>query len=261
MGAIFSWHHYWIINGYFIANSKGNLMSYERVSSRLVQTIIEIYPNQKFNDGDMIFDWIDSAIDYMKENIDNETANDFIQAMFKAYTSYGHLTKGQLRGLLNCIRAEVLAADKNAGAVITQITTGEEPLDLRSIPSGRYAVPHEDTTAFYIIDNIQDDKSKWNNWIFVNILASDTKIKCGSQRPGQTYQGKHENLLRKILKNPYEAAVLFGKLIGKCSICGRTLTDPESIELGIGPICLQNTGWGQFERDALKALGYDNLIK
>jgi hypothetical protein len=29
---------------------------------------------------------------------------------------------------------------------------------------------------------------------------------------------------------------------GKCGCCGRTLTTPESIERGIGPVCLQRTG-------------------
>jgi hypothetical protein len=30
---------------------------------------------------------------------------------------------------------------------------------------------------------------------------------------------------------------------GSCCVCGRPLTDPESIELGIGPICREKTGW------------------
>ena len=30
---------------------------------------------------------------------------------------------------------------------------------------------------------------------------------------------------------------LDGRRIGKCRICGRLLTDPESVSLGIGPVC------------------------
>jgi hypothetical protein len=30
---------------------------------------------------------------------------------------------------------------------------------------------------------------------------------------------------------------------GKCCCCGRALTDPLSIELGIGPICREKGGW------------------
>jgi hypothetical protein len=31
---------------------------------------------------------------------------------------------------------------------------------------------------------------------------------------------------------------------GKCCCCGRTLTTPESVESGIGPICANKRGWG-----------------
>ena len=44
-------------------------------------------------------------------------------------------------------------------------------------------------------------------------------------------------LLVAIEKDPEAAAVLHGKASGNCSVCGRDLTDPESIERGIGPIC------------------------
>ena len=30
---------------------------------------------------------------------------------------------------------------------------------------------------------------------------------------------------------------------GKCCCCGRKLTEPESIQTGIGPICRQRKGW------------------
>lgn len=35
----------------------------------------------------------------------------------------------------------------------------------------------------------------------------------------------------------HERAVAFGKLYGVCGVCGRTLTNEESIEAGIGPVC------------------------
>lgn len=51
---------------------------------------------------------------------------------------------------------------------------------------------------------------------------------------------EHVAALNTIAANPVEAAKAYGKLTGKCSCCGRTLTDPQSIELGIGPICQDN---------------------
>jgi hypothetical protein len=43
--------------------------------------------------------------------------------------------------------------------------------------------------------------------------------------------------LLNIEVDPEAAAVKHGKASGRCSVCSRDLTDPESIERGIGPIC------------------------
>ena len=50
--------------------------------------------------------------------------------------------------------------------------------------------------------------------------------------------------LLTIAKNPVEAAKAYGKLTGSCSCCGRELSDPVSIEAGIGPVCA--TKWFGF---------------
>ncbi len=43
--------------------------------------------------------------------------------------------------------------------------------------------------------------------------------------------------LSAIEEDPEAAAARHGKASGRCSVCSRDLTDPESIERGIGPIC------------------------
>ena len=48
--------------------------------------------------------------------------------------------------------------------------------------------------------------------------------------------------LEEIAKDPLAAAVLHGKRTGNCACCGRELTDPKSVERGIGPICADK--WG-----------------
>lgn len=40
-----------------------------------------------------------------------------------------------------------------------------------------------------------------------------------------------------------EQAVEFGQLYSICGICGAMLSDPASIERGIGPVCARNLGW------------------
>lgn len=43
--------------------------------------------------------------------------------------------------------------------------------------------------------------------------------------------------------DPKAAAIAYGKKFGRCAICSRELSDPASVELGIGPICAGRMGW------------------
>ena len=43
--------------------------------------------------------------------------------------------------------------------------------------------------------------------------------------------------------DPEAADIAFGRREGACSICARTLTNHESIDRGIGPICAERFGW------------------
>jgi len=45
------------------------------------------------------------------------------------------------------------------------------------------------------------------------------------------------DLLRTIEANPIKAIADAGRASGRCAICSRDLTDAESIERGIGPVC------------------------
>ena len=46
-----------------------------------------------------------------------------------------------------------------------------------------------------------------------------------------------------VASDPAQAAIAYGKKFGACSICGRGLTDADSIARGIGPICADNYGF------------------
>ena len=48
-----------------------------------------------------------------------------------------------------------------------------------------------------------------------------------------------ETALAEIAADPLTAAREHGKLTGACSCCGRRLSDPVSLQNGIGPICQQ----------------------
>lgn len=45
--------------------------------------------------------------------------------------------------------------------------------------------------------------------------------------------------LMAVQGDPIGAATEYGRETGRCSVCGRTLTDPLSIQAGIGPVCAE----------------------
>lgn len=98
--------------------------------------------------------------------------------------------------------------------------------DLPNVADGRYAIPKDDgQLMFYSIK-----KGKFKT--FVDVWASDARwpIKNATERL---------RILEAIKRDP-DAGPRFGREIGRCYVCGRTLTDETSRAEGIGPICRDN---------------------
>jgi Family of unknown function (DUF6011) len=78
-------------------------------------------------------------------------------------------------------------------------------------------------------------------------------VKEGEEYLGKVVQGKflctatcgdeRRDRVTTAANDPEAAAVAYGKRFGQCSICSRTLTDGDSIDRGIGPICASKYGW------------------
>lgn len=122
--------------------------------------------------------------------------------------------------------------------------------DLTVLPIGRtYAAVDNESggVTFLIFDHCgPKDRwgmpSKWAGWVFVKQQVSDEERKLGSQRPGSTYIGQWPNLIDKVLADVQAAVIRYGKELGVCGVCGKTLTNAESREQGIGPVCLAKLG-------------------
>lgn len=93
-----------------------------------------------------------------------------------------------------------------------------------TVPNGRYAIlsTTNDKLMFY---SVKQGKSV----TFVDVWASDARY------PVKRSEERHR-ILEAIKADP-DAGPRFGREIGKCYVCGRTLTDETSRSLGIGPVC------------------------
>lgn len=106
------------------------------------------------------------------------------------------------------------------------------------VPAGRYAVRYEiqgaPKTVFLKVSRPTD--GPFAGRVFVNIQAGDELHRVAP--------AARDLFLRMIEEAGLaEASKLYGREIGSCGVCGRTLTDEDSRTAGIGPKCAAKTGW------------------
>ncbi len=103
------------------------------------------------------------------------------------------------------------------------------------VPAGRYAYTGVDgATVFVKVD--RPTEGRWAGRTFVELQLSDTFERM--PRDGQ------RAALRAIeTAGVRESALRYGRELGICSVCSRTLTNEGSRAAGIGPICAGRNGW------------------
>jgi GNAT superfamily N-acetyltransferase len=95
------------------------------------------------------------------------------------------------------------------------------------VPAGRYAVEHEGTLKFYKVD--RPTEGRWAGYTFVKVLASSDEHRVSRETAAY--------VLATVAVDPEAASRRYGREIGSCGRCGRTLTDANSRAEGIGPDC------------------------
>jgi len=95
-----------------------------------------------------------------------------------------------------------------------------------SIAEGYYAVTRNGAIYFY---KVVEGKGRWAGRTFVNRFKSDEELRVS--------RTESDDVRRLIAADPEAARMLFARELTRCYVCGRMLTDDESRELGIGPVC------------------------
>jgi len=104
--------------------------------------------------------------------------------------------------------------------------------DLPEVPEGYYAVQSRtgnNDLDFFSVD--RPSEGRWAGYVFVKRVIGghvDTPVRGSEAR----------HALEAIIEQGVEASgALYGREIGRCYVCNRTLTDELSREMGIGPTC------------------------
>jgi hypothetical protein len=69
------------------------------------------------------------------------------------------------------------------------------------------------------------------------------KVTGGKLFTSRDASSESASQISEVLADPRSSAIAYGKTFGKCSVCNRDLSDPESVALGIGPVCAKRFGW------------------
>ncbi len=164
--------------------------------------------------------------------------NEFTASLHASLNRWGTLTQNQINAWYRGQAARAATEAKSGEADLSRIremfdaatSSGfkkpvyrAEGLKITLAPAtGRNA------GALYVVE-IEDD-------------AYQGKVEGVTFKAVREAKGDTLSRLQTIARNPMEAAVRYGRQTGRCSCCGRELTNQVSIDAGIGPICAQRFG-------------------
>ena len=92
------------------------------------------------------------------------------------------------------------------------------------------------------------------NTVFVDEVGNGRRALCllklgrapywqaGIKELGAPYKDAVWQLLLGLGRKPREELARRGRELGWCCLCGRPLSDPESVAAGMGPVCRQRLG-------------------
>ncbi len=176
--------------------------------------------------------------------ITNLGSFDFAKSMWEAIQKFSSLTDRQLEAIQKCIARK---SEKKEAAIAR--VQNAPVIDVAKI---------EEAFATAASKGLRRIKVRVANFRFTPAPSHGNNsgaiyVKEGDRYLGKIKQGKFlcvggvdaetEKKVIEIAADPKAAAIAHGKEYGVCSCCGAELSNKESIELGIGPICASNMGW------------------
>ena len=173
---------------------------------------------------------------------------EFATSLNTALIKYGALTDGQLGAVRKCLQRDVERTQNRAAEAAARVAAAPQ-VSVAAIE-----------TAFEtaMSKGIKRPKMRLAGFKFSLAAAHSANAGAIYVKQGEVYLGKIANgkLIKSrdcsddaeqeivtVCSDPKNAAIAYGRRTGSCAICARELTNKQSIELGIGPICAEKYGW------------------
>jgi hypothetical protein len=179
--------------------------------------------------------------------------NNFASSLLTSLQTYGSLTPNQIAAIE---RSKVRDAERivNAAARIENApvvdTSGINRLKTAFDAAKAYAANKGNSirnlriTLGSMVISPAGDNSKNPGALYVKNNGEYLgKIAAGKFFSVRECSSDQEKQVLAFVADPKAAAKAYGQETGVCCICNATLTNKESIEAGIGPICATKFGW------------------
>lgn len=175
---------------------------------------------------------------------------EFAAAMAEALTKYGSLTEKQhatvtrlrLRDAERDAERKVEATTREASAPVVTVARIVEAFDAARANGIQRPKAYLGDYKF----SLAPSSGRNAGALYVTGVANDAylgKIVDGRFLRVRECTPEQEAEIVAVASDPKAAAIAFGRRTGRCSCCGRELTNHVSIDLGIGPICAEKYGW------------------
>jgi len=178
-------------------------------------------------ENDDVFEWIDN----------NKNNNTYARDLARWYGARSELTEGQLIAVRKIIRREKI---ENAppidisGPGYTKLFAGFVRVILVAKRPPKITIKN-----ITIALSMRDDKLIFK-YRYNIIGKSDAH---GKLQITEYAKDEQIEIIKMIGQDVLAQAVEHGKKTGSCSCCGRGLTQKQSVDLGIGPVCRERWGW------------------
>tara|TARA_R110000824_G_scaffold149861_2_gene320247 strand:+ start:5907 stop:6758 length:852 start_codon:yes stop_codon:yes gene_type:complete len=173
--------------------------------------------------------------------------NDFAGSLYSQFETRGSLSEKQVQAALRmAAKIEATQAAKAEAQEETAVSIDLSPIrDMFDTAVGNGLMRPKYRAEGLVISRAPDG-GKNAGHLYVKTVDGEYQGKLTPDHrflPVGSAAAETTPALQAIAVDPEEAAIRYGRQTGSCGCCGRDLTNKESIERGIGPICADKWGF------------------
>lgn len=178
-----------------------------------------------------------------------ESKFDFAVSMLEALNKFGSLTEKQLAAIRKCAiahaerKAQWEAERQAAEAAAPTVSNSKIELAFGFAKEKGIKNPKLRLDTFVFSMAKAESKNAGALYVKSNDGVYLGKVIGGKFLKTRDCAADMESAVVAAANDPEAAAIAYGKREGSCSVCGKPLTKGESIDRGIGPICVERMGW------------------